>query len=229
MIFFVNSITSYSEKSNIINMSFIHTNTILDGCSINVYVPKKVILNENQENDIPYFICKGIFEFEFNKNKHIIKTLEKQIVNKAAPGKKRSDKKLVVPALKSLEKTNKRKEPEVVGTHLCNIGDKVILLLTNIQMCGKSYFESTKGSFDDRGRWRHEEYCFFKWRFQDAEGNIFNFNTSGKVNEKLLFIKPEQKIVVSAKIKKHGKYFENDILRKVTYLTSLKIIEIIDE
>lgn len=86
MRFFVESISAYTAKCNLITYRIVDTNTILDECSVSAYAPKSVELVTGVTQEIPYFVANGIFGFNRLKN---VKSLEKQLQEKAPKGQKR--------------------------------------------------------------------------------------------------------------------------------------------
>lgn len=204
MKFFVNNFESYSEKSNLAKISFINTNTIIDNCSINIYVPKSVPLVSNSEVDIPYFIAEGIWTNYMSKH---IKNLESQVQAKAPKGEKRKWKKQVANIFNQVHSLNEKEpEPEPTGNFIGIIGAK---FYTEI-IVDKSLFinDWTDNSHwtHNGSEWKHPSGTSVTWRFLDKEGNVFIYSTSSdKTNKKLYnFQKTKEQVFISCFILNHS-------------------------
>lgn len=202
MNFFINTISEHSAKANKVNIQFIDTNTILDGCSINIYTPKSIELKESEVFDLPFFICDGIWG-SFLRSTHI-KNLENQVKKKAPRGHKMEMKAKTVEIFDSLRVLNVKEEipiTEDVGKFVGKVGDKVLLTL-NIDKILYSADWCDQSSWRHNGHgWEHPSGTSVLWQLSDSEGNIFIFKNSGKATEAIgEAFDQGKKILVSAEI-----------------------------
>lgn len=202
MNFFIDTITNHSVKANKVLIRFVKTDTILDDCSINIYVPKSIELKEGEVFDLPFFICDGIWG-SFLRSTHI-KNLERQVKAKAPKGHKMEMKAKTVEIFDSLRALNVKEETpitEEIGQFVGKIGDKVMLTL-NIDKILYSNNWCDESSWRHNGHgWEHPYGTSVLWQLSDSEGNIFIFKNSGKATEAIdNAFNQGKKILVTAEI-----------------------------
>lgn len=193
MRFFVESISAYTAKCNLITYRIVDTNTILDGCSVSGYAPKSVEFVTGVTQEIPYFVANGIFRFNRLKN---VKSLEKQLQEKAPKGQKRIWRAQASDLFSEISKLNievKETEKEPEGEFIGEVGNTIMFSLKSIEKVHSHNWISSWG-------WRHSTKCM--WKFTDMDGNIYMFSSSGDVtNEKLSNI--NNCSVIEAKVESH--------------------------
>lgn len=177
MRFFVDDIIEHTSKCNYITFHIVDTDTILDGCKVYGYAPKSVNLILGIIQDIPYFVCKGIFGFNCMKN---IKTLEHQLQAKAPKGQKRIWRSQARDLFNEIAKLNveeTREEKEPIGKFVGEVNNKLLFLVESTELLFTSELKIHKRGF----YWRS-----YLWKIIDFDGNVYIFKTSGKrTHEKL--------------------------------------------
>ncbi len=174
MKFFVNNIEQYSDKSNLVNIEFVDTKTMLDGCKLNIFTPISLQLKQNQINQLPFYICEQIWNArsKWYHSKH----LEQQIKQKAPRGQKKKEAAKVYDVFSKLQELN-IKEPDAerkiktIGEHVGTRGDKIIFT-------GKII--SVESSDENSG---FTSESFRKYRIIDDDGNLFSYNSYGYFKE----------------------------------------------
>lgn len=209
MRFFINSITSHTEKSNVISYKIIDTGTILDGCDVRGYAPKSLELVAGIAQEIPFFIVNGIFGFNRPKN---IKLLEKQLQAKAPKGQKRvwrAKAKDIFDEISKLNVEPTKEEKEPTGLFLGEVNEKIIVIIKKIECI---YSQEWTGSFG----WRHNGHNWERpsgtkcmWKLEDGDGNILMLSSSGDVtNHKFYEMSNQGPVVIEAVVTQH-KVFRN--------------------
>lgn len=204
MRFFVETISAHTAKSNYITYRIIDTNTILDGCSIHSYAPKSVELVPGAAQEVPFFVCNGIFGFNRPKN---IKTLEKQLQAKAPKGQKRAWKAQAADLFNEISKLNveppKEEEKEPTGDFIGEVGDIIMFSLKSIELIHSHDWVSGWGWRHTGHGWERPHGTKCMWRLIDNDDNIYMFSSSGEVtNSKMSEIKGGS--VIEAKVDSHS-------------------------
>lgn len=223
MNFFVKTIENYSEKANRVDIKFINTNTIIDDCSIKIFVPKSIDLIPNEENNIPFYIAESIWTNYYCTTQHI-KSLEKQVKLKAPKGKKIEWKKMVNSIFYDVRKLNEKEpDPEEVGNFVGIPGQNI---LTQIRVDKLLY----TNEWQDIHRWTHTGYnwehpsgtsCL--WRLIDKNGEHLTYKTSSdNINERLnQLLKSQEYCVISGIVVRH-EVFRGQRQTKLTRITFKK-------
>jgi hypothetical protein len=207
MKFFVNTIDAHSSKANIVNLTFVDTNTLLDGCKIYIYAPKSVELVENAFNDLPYFLASNAFcGYTYCDN---LKHLQKQVSAKAPAGKKRKYKAMVSVILTEVSKLNVEVPVEERGNFVGQSGDKMILKLKPVQLLSNNTYVDEyrwiqKDSEANPGfaNWVHPEYTYYKYKLVDENDNCFILSTTSERFAEQLNVTDEF-VVIECTIKGH--------------------------
>lgn len=207
MRFFVNSITSHSPKCNIVSYNIVDTNTILDGCEVTGYVPKSIELVPGVTQELPFFVADGIFGFNGRKN---IKSLEKQLQAKAPAGQKRAWRAKAMDLFFEIRKLNvevPEEEKEPTGNFLGKIDEKITVILKEFN-CIHSHDWSNQFGWRHNGHgWERPHGTLQMWKFEDGDGNILMFKSSGEVtNSKLDEMADKCPMVIEATVTKHQIY-----------------------
>lgn len=202
MRFFVESISAYTAKCNLITYRIVDTNTILDECSVSGYAPKSVELVTGITQEIPYFVANGIFGFNRLKN---VKSLEKQLQEKAPKGQKRIWRAQASDLFSEISKLNievKETEKEPEGKFIGEVGNTIMFGLKSIEKVHSHNWISSWGWRHNGHGWERPSGTKCMWKFTDMDGNIYMFSSSGGVtNEKLSNI--NNCSVIEAKVESH--------------------------
>jgi hypothetical protein len=217
MRFFVEKIISHTDKSNYITYQIIDTNTILDGCNVYGYAPKSVELVPGVTQEIPYFVANGIFGFNRHKN---IKSLEKQLQEKAPKGQKRiwraqaSDLFSEISKL-NIEELETEKEPE--GSFLGEVGDTITFIFKEIFLLHSHNWISFYNWHHNGHGWERPSGTKCMWKLIDDNGQEYMFSSSGNVtNNKLETL--QRGTIVEAVISEN-KIFRN---KRQTWIKKIK-------
>lgn len=203
MEFFIKSVTPHTKKCNIVEYTIIDGNTILDGCNVKSYVPNSFKFTPGIIMDVPYFIAKGIFGFNGQKN---IKYLEKQLQAIAPAGQKRIWRAQATELFNKLSEKNIEKplaEDDYVGNFIGQPGEEITVYITKVICVHTSEWVSN--------RWRHTGYgwkrvtgCTKMWKLFDADGNVIMFKTSGaKMNNLLDEMMAKAGFIIRSKVDRH--------------------------
>lgn len=216
---FVKTIEQYSAKANLITYTFIDTNTILDGCDVVGYAPTNVNLTANQEQEVPYFIAKGIFGFNCGRN---IKSLEQQLQARAPKGQKRVWRAQTRDLFNQISALNVETPVEETGEFIGEIGKTVQFIAVKIEMIHSH-------DWIDHSHWKHNGYGWGHpcgtlqlWRITDCDGHTIMFKSSGTViNNKLSELAAAKAVMIEATVTNHDIF--NGI--RQTWVRNLKFPE----
>jgi hypothetical protein len=180
MQFIIDSITSYTAKSNLVTYQIVGTNTKLDGCIVQGYAPKSVALYLGSMN-VPYFVANGIFGFNRLKN---IKSLEKQIQTIAPNGKKRTWRAEVPQLFDEIAKLNIEEPEEERGEFVGKPGEQITIMVKTCE-CVHSYCWTSSFGWRHNGHgWERPHGTKCIWKIVDMNDAVYMFSTSGnKTNE----------------------------------------------
>lgn len=204
MNFFVEHITQYSARANVLDLKFVGTNTKLDGKVVQVYAPKSVELEEGKEQDIPFFICSNIWNSCLTEKN--VKLLKSAYQNEAKPGQKRASRDEAVTdfyAARALNIEQPPKEVEKVGQYVGNIGEE---LFANLSVERLLYTKEGQGwDWRHNGNgWEHPSWVTCLWQMKDENGNFFILRTSSdKINN---ILEVGQHITVKCTISSHDEF-----------------------
>ncbi len=178
MQFIVNTIDSYTAKSNLITYQIIDTNTKLDGCLVQGYAPKSVELVAGESQNVPYFVAKGIFGFNRPKN---IKSLEKQLQIKAPNGEKRAWRAEAPQLFDEIAKLNIEEPEEVHGEFVGKQGEKITIIVKSCECVHSHQWCSSFGWRHNGHGWERPSGIKCLWKITDMNENVYMFSSSGTV------------------------------------------------
>lgn len=192
MQFIVNTIASYTAKSNLITYQIIDTNTKLDGCLVQGYAPKSVALVAGESQNVPYFVAKGIFGFNRPKN---IQSLEKQLQTKAPKGEKRAWRAEVPQLFDEIAKLNIEELEEPKGEFIGKQGEKITIMVKSCECIHSHNWCSSFGWRHNGHGWERPHGTKCLWKITDMNENVYMFSSSGTViNDFLSDVLPGTKL-----------------------------------
>ena len=202
MKFMINNITDYSAKANIVDIEFVNTNTMIDSCKISIFTPKTLNLIEGEINNLPHYICNGIWH-SFNRSANI-KSLEKQIQAKAPAGKKREYRAQVASLFDSIEVLNVKEEELITGEHLGIVGDEVIIEVKPEKNFGeRTYVDHFRWKHNGHG-WERPTYTYHNFILKTPDGKTIKTSTTSNSIANELYT--NNTLIVNAKIVEHSVY-----------------------
>ena len=175
---FIHSSSTYSPKCNTVRMSFEGVEALpKEVYSFTMFAPSSVKFNENQVNEVPYWLAKNIWNS--NSTHYILKELIKQ--GKATTSKRKEKSALVLKIMEAFteaEKLNIEEPIEETGEFVGEVGDTII---TNakVDKLLKSYVTTYSGmwkqvpTYDGFCTWAHPSADVCLWQLSDEENHIF--------------------------------------------------------
>lgn len=183
MKFIVVDVADNTKKSNLITYQIINTDTKLDGLFVKSYAPKSVQLVCGLEQDIPFFVAKGIFGFNRPNN---VKSLEKQLQAKAPKGEKRLWRSEAGQLFDQIAKLNVEQPVPVQGQFVGNVGDLITFVVDQCVCVHSNHYVSHIGWRHNGHGWERPTSTKCLWKITDVDNNVYMFSTGGKVTNDFL-------------------------------------------
>ena len=136
----------------------------------------ELVPGANQE--IPYFVAKGLFEFNRPKN---IKSLEKQLQEIAPKGQKRIWRAQASELFSKIAELNVEVPVEPSGKFIGEVGETITFPLKSLKLV-HSHNWVFDWSWRHNGHgWEHPSGTKCMWKFVDYDNNVYMFSSSGEV------------------------------------------------